>query len=75
VVGDSEEEPGNVGLLLEEGNLSQGEWMKVNILLVDNEESIRFSFSRFLAAEGHNVITLPKGTGKLWQKWMKHNLN
>ena len=31
--------------------------MKVNILLVDNEESIRFSFSRFLAAEGHNVIT------------------
>jgi two-component system, NtrC family, response regulator HydG len=31
--------------------------MKVNILVVDNEESIRFSFSRFLAAEGHNVIT------------------
>ena len=31
--------------------------MKVNILVIDNEESIRFSFSRFLAAEGHNVIT------------------
>jgi len=30
--------------------------MKVNILLIDNEESIRFSFSKFLAAEGHNVI-------------------
>jgi two-component system, NtrC family, response regulator HydG len=29
----------------------------VNILVIDNEESIRFSFSRFLAAEGHNVIT------------------
>ena len=57
MVGDSEEEPGNVGLLLKEGNLSYGEWMKVNILVIDNEESIRFSFSRFLAAEGHNVIT------------------
>ena len=31
--------------------------MKVNILVIDNEESIRFSFRRFLAAEGHNVIT------------------
>ena len=31
--------------------------MKVNILVIDNEESIRFSFSRFLEAEGHNVIT------------------
>ena len=57
MVGDSEEEPGNVGLLLKEGNLSYGEWMKANILVIDNEESIRFSFSRFLAAEGHNVIT------------------
>jgi len=31
--------------------------MKVNILVIDNEESIRFSFSRFLAAEGHKVMT------------------
>jgi len=31
--------------------------MKVNTLVIDNEESIRFSFSRFLAAEGHKVIT------------------
>ena len=31
--------------------------MKVNILLIDNEETIRYSFSRFLAAAGHNVIT------------------
>jgi two-component system response regulator HydG len=31
--------------------------MKVNILVIDNEESIRFSFSRFLAAEGHKVVT------------------
>lgn len=31
--------------------------MKVNILVIDDEESIRFSFGRFLAAEGHNVIT------------------
>ena len=31
--------------------------MKVHILLIDDEESIRFSFHRFLAAEGHNVIT------------------
>ena len=31
--------------------------MKANILVIDNEESIRFSFRRFLAAEGHNVIT------------------
>jgi len=32
-------------------------WIKMNILVIDNEESIRFSFSRFLAAEEHNVIT------------------
>jgi len=31
--------------------------MKANILVIDDEESIRFSFHRFLAAEGHNVIT------------------
>ena len=31
--------------------------MKLNILIIDDEESIRFSFQRFLAAEGHNVIT------------------
>ena len=31
--------------------------MKVNILVIDSEESIRFSFRRFLAAEGHNVVT------------------
>jgi DNA-binding NtrC family response regulator len=31
--------------------------MKVNILVIDDEESIRFSFHRFLEAEGHNVIT------------------
>ncbi len=31
--------------------------MKVNILIIDDEESIRFSFQRFLAAEGHNVVT------------------
>ena len=31
--------------------------MKMNILVIDDEESIRFSFDRFLAAEGHKVIT------------------
>jgi DNA-binding NtrC family response regulator len=31
--------------------------MKANILIIDDEESIRFSFQRFLAAEGHDVIT------------------
>ena len=31
--------------------------MKANILVLDDEESIRFSFHRFLAAEGHRVIT------------------
>jgi len=31
--------------------------MYANILVIDDEESIRFSFHRFLAAEGHNVIT------------------
>ena len=31
--------------------------MKVKILVIDDEESIRFSFHRFLAAEGHRVIT------------------
>jgi two-component system, NtrC family, response regulator HydG len=56
VVGDSEEEPGNAGSELTEGNPHRETCMKVNILLIDNEESIRFSFSKFLAAEGHNVI-------------------
>jgi two-component system, NtrC family, response regulator HydG len=31
--------------------------VKVNILVIDDEESIRFSFSRFLTAEGHVVVT------------------
>ena len=31
--------------------------MYANILIIDDEECIRFSFHRFLAAEGHNVIT------------------
>jgi CheY-like chemotaxis protein len=57
VAGDSEEEPGSDWLLLKEGNLSYGERMKVNILVIDDEESIRFSFSRFLTAEGHVVVT------------------
>jgi hypothetical protein len=67
VVGDSEEEPGNVRLLLKEGNLSHGDWMKANILIIDDEESIRFSFGGFLASEGHNVIAangLPGSSGK-----------
>jgi two-component system response regulator HydG len=48
---------GECRIVSKEGNLSHGEWMKVNILVIDDEESIRFSFSRFLTAEGHNVIT------------------
>ena len=31
--------------------------MKATILVMDDEESIRFSFHRFLAAEGHHVLT------------------
>lgn len=31
--------------------------MKANILILDDEESIRFSFHRFLTAEGHHVVT------------------
>jgi two-component system, NtrC family, response regulator HydG len=31
--------------------------MKANILILDDEESIRYSFHRFLTAEGHNVTT------------------
>jgi two-component system, NtrC family, response regulator HydG len=57
VVGDSENRTGNVGLLLRAGSLSHGEGMKSNILVIDDEESIRYSFHRFLAAEGHKVIT------------------
>jgi two-component system, NtrC family, response regulator HydG len=29
--------------------------MKANILILDDEESIRYTFQRFLSAEGHNV--------------------
>jgi DNA-binding NtrC family response regulator len=32
--------------------------MMANILVLDDEESIRFSFHRFLAAEGHQVTTV-----------------
>jgi two-component system, NtrC family, response regulator HydG len=39
--------------------------MKANILILDDEESIRFSFHRFLAAEGHNVITAKGYRGAL----------
>jgi DNA-binding NtrC family response regulator len=31
--------------------------MKANILIIDDEESIRFSFQRFLAADGYHVVT------------------
>lgn len=31
--------------------------MKADILILDDEESIRFSFRRFLTAEGHHVTT------------------
>jgi len=31
--------------------------MNANILVIDDEESIRFSFHRFLEAEGHHVVT------------------
>ncbi|GAB6057651.1 response regulator [Desulfonatronum parangueonense] len=34
--------------------------MQANILVIDDEESIRFSFQRFLSAEGHHVITAEK---------------
>ena len=44
-------------MVLKEEHLSSGEWMKAMILVIDDEESIRFSFHRFLAAEGHNVVT------------------
>lgn len=31
--------------------------MMINILVIDDEESIRFSFHRFLNAEGYHVVT------------------
>ena len=31
--------------------------MKANILVMDDEESIRFSFHRFLTADRHDMIT------------------
>ena len=36
MVGDTVEEQGNVRLLLEEGNLSHGDWMKASILIIDD---------------------------------------
>jgi DNA-binding response OmpR family regulator len=39
------------------GNLFREEDMQANILVLDDEESIRFSFHRFLTAEGHKVVT------------------
>jgi len=40
--------------------------MKANFLIIDDEESIRFSFGGFLASEGHNV-RLPRLPRKLRQ--------
>ena len=31
--------------------------MKQSILVIDDEESIRFTFERFLTLEGYNVLT------------------
>ena len=31
--------------------------MKANIIVIDDEESVTFSFHRFLEDAGHNVIT------------------
>ncbi len=39
------------------GSIRRDKRMKANILVIDDEESIRFSFHRFLEAEGHNVAT------------------
>jgi DNA-binding NtrC family response regulator len=57
MVGDSKEEVENIGLLLKWGIFSHGDGTRVNILVIDDEESIRFSFSRFLASARHKVIT------------------
>ncbi len=48
--------------------------MKANILNIDDEESIRFSFGGFLASEGHNVITA-NGYPEALEEWMKQNLD
>jgi hypothetical protein len=42
VVGDSEAEPENVGLLLKEGDLSQGEWMQGIVNLSQCTQRIDF---------------------------------
>ncbi|MGD9506569.1 MAG: response regulator [Syntrophobacteraceae bacterium] len=57
MVDGPEEEHGKSGLIPRKESLSDGGKMGVNILVIDNEESIRFSFRRFLVAEGHNVVT------------------
>ena len=35
----------------------KGSFVKTKILVIDDEESIRFSFHRFLSAEGYCVVT------------------
>jgi two-component system, NtrC family, response regulator HydG len=35
----------------------EGGWVKPNILVIDDEESIRFTFERFLTLEGYSVMT------------------
>lgn len=35
----------------------KGYLMKTKILVIDDEESIRFSFQKFLSADGHCVVT------------------
>ena len=41
-------------------NTRKGSQMQANILVIDDEESIRFSFHRFVSGEGYRVITAEK---------------
>lgn len=40
------------------GTQPEGEQVNASILVIDDEESIRFTFERFLTFAGHNVITV-----------------
>jgi two-component system, NtrC family, response regulator HydG len=41
--------------------------MKAKILVIDDEEAIRFTFERFLKTEGH-VVATAESCGEAWTR-------
>ena len=67
VVGDSEEQPGNVRLPLKEGILSHGDWMKASILIKSFRDGDVWSVERLLNRSFWRVGN--------WWWWVSNKIN